>query len=227
MQYLGVISYQNENHEEAAGLIKRAIEIQPGIPDFHNNLGLVFHAMGELERAAACYRQAIALNANYVEAWNNLGLSLEADGQPAEAIPCYERAIALQPDFAQAHWNLSLVLLVTGDFPRGWREYEWRLKTPELAGRAQRFSQPAWNGEPLGGKTILLHPEQGFGDAIQFIRYVPLITALGGKIMVEVQPALKRLFAQIPGIERVIAQGEPLPHFDVHCPLLSLPFHFG
>lgn len=227
MQYLGVISYQNENHEEAASLIKRAIRIQPGIPDFHNNLGLVFHAMGDLGRAVECYRQAIDLNANYVEAWNNLGLALEADGRPAEAIPCYERAIALQPAFAQAHWNLSLVLLATGDFPRGWREYEWRLKTPELAGEAQRFSQPAWNGDPLNGKTILLHPEQGFGDAIQFIRYIPLLTSLGGKIVAEVKPALRRLFAQIPGIERVIAQGEPLPHFDVHCPLLSLPFHFG
>lgn len=227
MQYLGVISYQNEKHEEAAGLIKRAIEIQPAIPDFHNNLGLVFHAMGELGQAMECYRQAIALNANYAQAWNNLGLALEAGGRPAEAIPAYERAIALQPEFAQAHWNLSLVLLAIGDFSRGWREYEWRLKTPELAGEAQRFPQPAWDGNPLSGKTILLHPEQGFGDAIQFIRYVPRLTSLGGNIMVEVQPALKRLFAQIPGIERVIVKGEPLPHFDVHCPLLSLPFHFG
>lgn len=227
MQYLGVISYQNERYEEAAGLINRAIEIQPGIPDFHNNLGLVFHALGEMERATECYRQAINLNANYVQAWNNLGLALEANGRPAEAIPCYERAIALQPDFAQAHWNLSLVLLVTGEFTRGWREYEYRLKTPELAGKAQRFSQPAWNGDSLSGKTILLHPEQGFGDAIQFIRYVPLINALGGRVMVEVQPALKRLFAQIPGIEHVITQGESLPRFDVHCPLLSLPFRFG
>jgi len=227
MQYQGVVSYQNERYEEAAGLINRAIEIQPGIPDFHNNLGLVFHALGEMERAAECYRQAIRRNANYVQAWNNLGLTLEADGRPAEAIPCYERAIALQPDFAQAHWNLSLVLLATGDFTRGWREYEWRLKTPELAGEAQRFSQPAWEGDSLRGKTILLHPEQGFGDAIQFIRYVPLIIALGGKIMIEVQPALKRLFAQIPGIEHVITQGESLPHFDVHYPLLSLPFRFG
>lgn len=227
MQYLGVISYQNEDHEEAVSLIKRAIGILPVIPDFHNNLGLVFHAMGELGRAVECYRQAIDLNANYAEAWSNLGLALEADGRPAEAIPCYERTIAMQPEFAQAHWNLSLVLLVTGDLSRGWREYEWRLKTPELAGEARRFSQPAWNGDPLGGKTILLHPEQGFGDAIQFIRYLPQLNSLGGKIIVEVQPALKRLFAQISGIERVIVKGETLPHFDVHCPLLSLPFHFG
>lgn len=227
LQYLGVIAYQNENHEQAASLIKRAIWIQPDIPDFHNNLGLVFHAMGELEQAVECYRQAIALKASYVEAWNNLGLALEAYGQPAEAIPSYGRAIALQPEFAQAHWNLSLALLVTGDLQRGWREYEWRLKTPGLAAESQRFSKPAWNGDSLNGKTILLHPEQGFGDAIQFIRYIPELTSLGGKIMVEVHPALKRLFAQIPGIERVIIRGETLPHFDVHCPLLSLPFYFS
>jgi tetratricopeptide (TPR) repeat protein len=161
LQYSGVIAYQSAAHEKALKLIEQAIQIQPSIPDFHNNLGLVYQAIGDHQRAAECYRQAIALNANYVEAYNNLGLILEATGRPAEAITYYESAIALRPDFAQAHWNLSLALLAMGNFSRGWDEYEWRLKTPELAGEGKRFTRPLWNGEDLHGKTILLHAEQG------------------------------------------------------------------
>jgi tetratricopeptide (TPR) repeat protein len=161
-----------------------------------------------------------------VEAYNNLGLILEATGRPAEAVTYYERAIALRPDFAQAHWNLSLVLLAMGNFSRGWDEYEWRLKTPELTGEGNRFSRPLWNGEDLRGKTILLHAEQGFGDAIQFIRYAPLLASLGGQILFECKPALKRLFNEVKAIHEIILRGESLPQYDFHCPLLSLPCRF-
>ncbi|CAH1905146.1 conserved hypothetical protein [Candidatus Nitrotoga sp. HW29] len=223
LQYSGVIAYQSGLHETALKLIEQAIQIQPSIPDFHNNLGLVYQAIGDHKRAVGCYRQAIALNTNYVEAYNNLGLILEATGRPAEAVTYYESAIALRPDFAQAHWNLSLALLVTGNFSRGWDEYEWRLKTPELAGEGKRFTSPLWNGENLHGKTILLHAEQGFGDAIQFIRYAPRVASLGGHILFECKPALKRLFKEMKEIHEVILRGEPLPQHDFHCPLLSLP----
>ncbi|RFC36389.1 MAG: Tfp pilus assembly protein PilF [Candidatus Nitrotoga sp. LAW] len=226
LQYSGVIAYQSGSHEKALKLIEQAIQIQPSIPDFHNNLGLVFQAIGDHQRATECYRQAIALNANYVDAYNNLGLILEATGRPAEAVTYYERAIALRPDFAQAHWNLSLALLATGNFLRGWDEYEWRLKTPELAGEGNRFTRPLWNGEDLRGKTILLHAEQGFGDAIQFIRYAPLVASLGGHILFECKPALKRLFKEVEGIHEIILRGDPLSQYDFHCPLLSLPPRF-
>lgn len=223
LQYSGVIAYQSGAHKKALKLIEQAIQIQPSIPDFHNNLGLVFQAIGDHQRAVECYRQAITLNATYVEAYNNLGLILEATGHPAEAVTYYERAIAIRPDFAQAHWNLSLALLIMGDFLRGWDEYEWRLKTPELAGEGKRFTSPLWNGEDLHGKTILLHAEQGFGDAIQFIRYAPLVALFGGNILFECKPALNRLFKEMKGIHKVILRGEPLPQHDFHCPLLSLP----
>lgn len=183
----------------------------------------MFQAIGDHQRATECYRQAIALNVNYVDAYNNLGLIFEATGRPAEAVTYYERAIALRPDFAQAHWNLSLALLVTGNFSRGWDEYEWRLKTPELAGEGNRFARPLWNGEDLRGKKLLLHAEQGFGDAIQFIRYAPLLASLGEHILFECKPALKRLFKGVKGIHEIILRGDPLPQFDFHCPLLSLP----
>lgn len=223
LQYSGVIAYQSGDYTKGIQLIEQAIRIQPGIPDFHNNLGLVFQATGNHQQAEKYFRQAIALNPDYVEAYNNLGLILEATGHPENAIPCYDKAVSLRPDFAQAHWNLSLALLVTGSFSRGWGEYEWRLKTPELAGEGKRFNRPLWNGENLFGKTILLHAEQGLGDAIQFIRYVPLVASLGGRILLECKPVLKRLFQKVKGINEIILRGELVPRYDFHCPLLSLP----
>ncbi len=225
-QYMGVVAHQGGDHSEAIRLIQQAILVQPGIPDFHNNLGLVFQAQGDFPRAIDCYRHAIELDRGYVEAYSNLGLALQADRRAHESIPYFEQAIALQPDFAQAHWNLSISLLVTGNFERGWPEYEWRLKTPELAGTEKRFVQPAWQGERLDGKRILLHAEQGFGDSIQFIRYAPLIAQRGGRVLVECRPGLKRLFETVRGIAQVIDRGESLPAFDVHCALLSLPSRF-
>lgn len=225
-QYMGVIAHQNGDPSEAIRLIERAILDQPAIPDFHNNLGLVFQSQGDLARAIDCYRRAIELDAVYVEAYCNLGLALQADGRARESIPYFEQATRMKPDFAQAHWNLSISFLTTGDFERGWPEYEWRLKTPGLADTEKRFAQPFWQGERLEGKTLLLHAEQGFGDSIQFIRYAPLIARRGGRVVVECRPGLKRLFETVPGIAQVVDRGEPLPAFDVHCAQLSLPSRF-
>ncbi|MES2932026.1 MAG: DUF5672 family protein [Pseudomonadota bacterium] len=227
MQYLGVIAYQNGVLDEAVTLIERAIAIRPGIPDFYNNLGLALAALGKQEAAITCYKTALEINPQYVDAYNNLGLGLEAIGYAADAIAQYERAIALRPDFPAAHWNLSVSLLLTGQLQQGWVEYEWRLKAPELAGREKRFQQPMWQGEAVKDRVILLHSEQGFGDAIQFIRYVPLLLAHGARVVVECGAPLARLFQQIEGISRVVVSGAPLPEFDVHCPMLSLPARFN
>lgn len=223
LHYSGVIAYQSGDLENGIQLIEQAIQIQPEIPDFHNNLGLALQAIGSNQRAEQCFVQAIELNPNYAEAHSNMGLLLEATGRPLDAIPYFEKAIALRPDFFQAHWNLSLSLLVTGNFLRGWDEYEWRLKAPELAGEGKHFVRPMWNGEDICGKTIFLHTEQGLGDAIQFIRYVPLLASRGGRILLECKPALKRLFQKAAGIGELILPGEPIPQYDFHCPLLSLP----
>jgi hypothetical protein len=117
--------------------------------------------------------------------------------------------------------------LTLGDFDGGWKEYEWRWKTGALAAQRRQFKAPLWLGDaPVSGKTILLHAEQGFGDTIQFIRYAPLLASRGAKVVCEVQPELLSLLSRFDGID-VIAKGEPLPPFDLHCPLLSLPFAFG
>jgi len=148
-------------------------------------------------------------------------------GRIDEAIAACRQAIALNPDYAEFHFNLALSLLTSGDFQQGWEEYEWRWKCKEFPSPARDFAQPQWDGCPLEGRTLLLHTEQGHGDALQFIRYFPLVEQRGGKILIECYAELQRLFRTTAGRCQVVVRGQPLPAFDLHSPLLSLPRVFG
>jgi hypothetical protein len=129
--------------------------------------------------------------------------------------------LKLDPEFLSARWNRTLLSLLQGNFEQAWPEYERRW---ELPGTPRRdFAEPLWDGSPLAGRTILLYAEQGLGDTVQFIRYVPLVKQCGGKVVVECQPHLLRLLSNMPEIDRLIAHGSPLPAYDVRAPLLSLP----
>jgi hypothetical protein len=134
--------------------------------------------------------------------------------------------VSLRTDYAEAHWNLALTLLLNSNLPEGWREFEWRLKIPEIVA-PRDFSQPGWNGSDLRGKTILVHDEQGFGDAIQFARYLPMVAERGGNIILGCARETAGLFQTMPAIGRVLTSGQPMPGFDAHVPLLSLPLMFG
>src|SRR5262249_1439968 len=149
-----------------------------------------------------------------------LGDALRAQGRLAEAIAAYREAVARDPISAEAHKNLSLALLENGEFAEGWQEYEWRWQA--AFPRPRQFVTPLWSGEPVGERVLLLHAEQGFGDTIQFCRYVPL-AAECARVVLQAPRALSRLLARLEGVERVVAEGEALPQFDAHCPLMSLP----
>jgi tetratricopeptide (TPR) repeat protein len=177
------------------------------------------------DKATAAAEKAIALKPSLAEAHLCLGAALANRGQFDRAIAVYRDAIRIRPEYPAAHLNLALALLVTGNLEQGWPEYEWRQRCAAALAPRQ-FSQPAWNGENLDGKTILLHAEQGFGDAIHFIRYLPMVAKMGGKILLECQPPLIRLFQNFPGIERIIPAGQASGHFDLHCALPSLPLMF-
>jgi tetratricopeptide (TPR) repeat protein len=169
----------------------------------------------------------VALNPNFAEAHYNLGIVLKDSGQLDESEAAFRHAIALRADYAEAHSNLALLLLVHGDFAEAWEEYEWRWKLKSDGAVRREFLQPDWDGRELAGRTILLDAEQGFGDTLQFIRYLPLVQERGGKVLAECQPELSRLLhANMPDIA-IISRGETLPHFDVQCPLMSLPRIFG
>jgi hypothetical protein len=128
--------------------------------------------------------------------------------------------LALKPDHAKAHLNRSLALLLTGELDEGWREYEWRFAVNVYD---RKFDRPLWSGEPLAGASILMHAEQGFGDTLQFVRYIPAVAERGGRVVLEVPGSLVRLARTVAGASEVVASGDPLPPFDCHCPLLSLP----
>jgi hypothetical protein len=154
---------------------------------------------------------------------------LSALQRHAEAIASYDRALAIAPDSAKAHWNRGLALLRMGDLERGWKEFEWRWEVKDTSVRQHGFDQQRfWRGEQtIGGKTILLHAEQGLGDTIQFVRYVPDVAVLGAKVIVQVHPELKTLISSIAGADCVIGTGDHAPAFDIHCPLMSLPLAFN
>ena len=209
---------------DATVMAERALALRPGDPQSLQVMGNARHDQGDFAAAAACYRAALIRAPNHAGLWTNLGNSLHALGRPAEALAAQDRAVALAPEDAEARFCRALTLLASGDFARGWAEYEWRFRRPGRPGR--RFG-PAWHGEPIEGRSILLHAEQGHGDTLQFLRYVPLVAARGARVVLEVQPALRRLAERVPGAWQVLAAGEPLPPVDAHCSLLSLPLACG
>jgi tetratricopeptide (TPR) repeat protein len=217
---LGVVLRDRGQLEEAVIYNERALALMPDCPETLNNLGVVLIDIGRVEEAITRYQQALALEPDRGATHYNLGIALERQDRYAEALACYARALALKPDYAQAHFNRSLALLRTGQFDEGWQEYEWRFA---VARYDRKFDRVSWSGEPLAGRRILLHAEQGFGDTLQFVRYVPVVAERGGRVVLEVPEPLVRLARTVAGVSEVVAVGDPLPAFDCHCPLLSLP----
>ena len=212
--------------EEATNHYQNAISIKPDYAEAHNNLGVALHEIGQHEQAINHYQNAISIKPDYAEAHNNIGITLQEIGRHEEATTHYQEAISLNPDYAEAHFNLSCLYLLLGDFKNGWEEYEWRLKLKNNIEHTRSFAQPKWSGLPLNGKSILLHAEQGLGDTIQFIRYVPLVAEAGGKVIVECDSKLSHLFSNYGDITRFVGRSDDLPEFDFHASLLSLPSIF-
>ena len=222
LHYLGVVLFQRMRFAEALPLLERSTAQVPGEPEFHNNLGLALAALDRNDDAVASYRRTLALAPRHATASNNLGLALQAQNRIADAIVAYRNALQITPDFAHAHWNLALALLAARQHGEGWREYEWRLRLPELGGRSPALPVPRWNGEDLRGKTLLVTTEQGVGDAIQFIRYARTLAAQGIRVLVQAPPELALLLATAPGVAATVATDTPLPQCDAEIPMLSI-----
>ena len=206
--------------EAAQACYERALALRPNRIESQIGLGVVLRDRGRLKEAVARYEQLLARAPDHPEAHNNLGIALERHGRYTEALACYGRALMLKPDYAAAHFNRSHVLLLNGEFDEGWQEYEWRFA---VARYDRNLDRPLWSGEPLAGRSILIHAEQGLGDTLQFIRYVPAVAERGGRVVLEVPKSLARLARTVAGTSQVIGASDLLPAFDCHCPLLSLP----
>jgi len=210
--------------EDARAAFLRALELRPDDAMAQLNCGVVLQAMSEIEAAIACYRHCLALQPDNLDGHNNLGTALAALHEMDAAIASYHRALALDPNHAQTHTNLGIALLQAGRYAKGWREWAWRLDTPQGKPEVRGFAQPEWTGAPIPGQILLLHAEQGLGDTLMLCRYVPLALQRSGAVVIlEVQPELVRLLhAQTQGVQ-VLPRGAALPRFDWHCSLASLP----
>ena len=223
----GVIFQEMQCLDAALADFKDALDLAPDYAQAWFNQGHTLAQLGQFEASLASYDKAIACEPRYAQAFNNRGLVLQALGQSALAVASYEQAIQIAPDYADAYWNKAIDLLLAGDFEQGWPLYEWRWQRDTFTSRKRNFAQPLWLGqEPLHGKTLLLHAEQGLGDSIQFCRYAQLVKAKGARVLLEVPSALVRLLESMEGVDVLIPQGDALPDFDYHCPLLSLPLAF-
>ncbi len=223
----GVALLQLKRPAEALKDFERVLAAAPQNVDALGNRGNALFKLNRPAQAIAVYDQALELAPENAQLLTNRAIALRRLDRPHEALMSVTSALLLNPDFASARFVDAAVRLTLGDFAAGWRGYEARWGGA-LAAQRRNFAAPLWLGEEaLAGKTILLHAEQGFGDTIQFVRYAPLVAARGGKVVLEVQAQLVRLVSGMTGIETVVARKQPLPRFDFHCPLLSLPLAFG
>jgi tetratricopeptide (TPR) repeat protein len=211
--------------DQAIASFKKALELRPDYAEAHINLGIALRDSGQGAAAIAQFEQAARLKPDSAELYNNWGVALFGTGHVDQALGKYEMALRLNPDFAEAHVNRALACLQNGDWHRGWPEFEWRSK---MKGMPQRqWLRPAWQGDALEGRTILLSAEQGLGDTIQFVRYVELVRERGGLVLLECPKALGRLLASCPGIDRIVTETANPADYEYQASLLSLPLVFG
>lgn len=208
--------------------IDRAVAIGPGVAEYYNNRGAALMELSRYPEALADYDRALALK-QFEHAHNNRGNVLAQLGRPKDAQDAYRAAIRCNPDYVDAHLNLSFQLLDEGNFEEGWKGYEWRWRSNQLVQRG--LNLPPWQGErsasPEAG--LLIYAEQGFGDALQFMRYAALAKQkFGGKVYVEVRASLARITASMKGIDGVVVFGEKIPENITHCvAMMSLPLIMG
>ena len=223
---LGNKHYEEGKLEEAIAAYRRCLEAEPKHADARFNLGVALGDAELYEEACACLEEVLRGDPKRAEAYNSLGYLASRRREPQKAISYWEKAIELQPNYAHAHFSLGATLLQLGEYTRGFAECEWRLQMGSPA--APRTSHPKWDGQPIPGKTLMIHTEQGAGDAIQFARYLPLAAERCGKLIAACPPDLMPLFATLPGVAELRETGRiGVAEFDAYLPLLSLAHVFG
>ena len=223
LSQLGEVLVRQDLTAEAELYFFRAVEVNPKTLSAWNGLGNILERRGEFANAEKCYLKSIAIDPTRPEVFYNLGNVLRQQNKLIDSINALKTAIELNPDFILAHVHLAFSLFMNSEFLPAWQEYEWRWKIPNFPTPDRLFAQPKWQGEELYGQKILVHSEQGFGDTIQFARFINILAKKGGTVIIECQPELEELLNSAPGVTETLARGDRLPEFDVHVPLLSIP----
>jgi len=228
---MGAVFQDRDNLNAATEKFNQALRVKPDFAEPHNNLGTVLQKQGRLDAAIEEFNQALRIKPDFAEACYNLGNALRDQGRVDAAIEMFDRTVRLNPDHIKVQFNRSFALLLSGNLTEGWKGYEsrfqhrdWKITFP------QRNEMTRWNGSSFHGKRLFVHGEQGFGDTLQFMRYLPMVKALGGTVIFGTKEPLLGLLQGFPGIDELVEQsldGEPTLEFDLYVPLLSLPGIFG
>jgi len=217
--------------EQAVDCYENAIRCNPRCAAFYSNLASLLQRQGRIYEAVFNCERAVGLAPDSPEVHYNLGSALRDAGRCDEAIVQNDLAIRLRPDYAEAHWNQAVACLLKGDFNKGWKEFEWRRKTNwHVSSYPHKHQNPRWDGKSFAGKRLLVHCEQGVGDCIQFVRYLPLVKARGGTVVFEAWKSLHGLFQDFDGIDELTELsfgGESRAQFDYHVSIMDLPGVFG
>lgn len=221
---IGRIYYEKSQWEKAVQYFEKSISIYPKLPEAYSNFGLTLHRLNQMDRAIELYLKALEINPAYPIALLNMGFTLEKMGRLDESIRWYEKAIAMKPDYIDAHSNLAMTLLLNGNYKQGFLEYEWRFKKEDAEPRT--FQSIPWDGRSFINKKLLVYPEQGYGDSIQFMRYLPKVKNKGGVVILETHKYLAPLLSGLPYIDKIVIHGEPSPQVDYHIAIASLPHVF-
>jgi tetratricopeptide (TPR) repeat protein len=211
-------------YQEAIDIYSFGININQYFYDFFNNRGNAFFNLNRIKEALSDYETALFLNPGFYDAYINKANALRSLKRFDQACDCYNMAIVIEPDLADAYWNKSLLKLHLGDFDDGWKLYEWRWKIKPNQSKVRSYKQPLWLGiESIKNKTVLVYPEQGYGDFIQFCRFIDLLENMGAKVVLETPKTLLSLMRSMKGNFTIIEQDASYPDFDFHCPIMSLP----
>ena len=223
----GIIFFDLRRYDEAFAAHDKALRLKPDLAEGWLARGNVLNNLKRYDEALEAYEKALSLKPDLAEVWLARGNIFKDQKRYHEAFLAYDKAIALKPDLAEAQCDEALMRLALGDTEYGWKKYEARWNTKLMRGLKRNFSQPLWLGDSdIKNKTILIHAEQGLGDTLMACRYIPMLAALGARVIAEVQPSLKLLLKSLEGNSLLIGKGEAIPHFDVHCPIMSLPLAF-
>ncbi|HEY7087346.1 MAG TPA: tetratricopeptide repeat protein [Tepidisphaeraceae bacterium] len=220
---LGFVHQRAERPAEAEAAFRKAIEVGPNYSVAHRNLAALLDGENRIEESAASLERALALQPRDIEGWNNLSTLRRKNRDIAGALAAANKALELGPGHPGAHGNIGLALLAMGDYEKGFPEYEWRWRCDNFTTAPRDFDKPMWDGTDPAGRTIFVHAEQGYGDTIQFVRYVPMLAAQGAKVILEATVPLRALLSSVKGVSKIVVAGVRPPEFDLHIPLLSLP----
>lgn len=224
---MGNVFQKEKNYGEAIKWYGKGIDLNPDNKMAYCNLGVAYTKLDRLDDAKDVLKNAIRIDPSYTEAYANLCETYKFRGEYVKAQECCIQALRIDPEHVQTHWNQSILMLLQGDFKRGFKAYEWRWKRQNTLVRSIDSGE-RWTGQPLQGKTIFVYEEQGLGDTIQFMRYLPFIRNLGGKVILEVLSPLVRLVENFRGFDRLwvarrSVDTRAVDRFDYHVPMMSLP----